>query len=200
MFSGLVERVGVVVERKELPSGVRLEIEHDFEPLDLGESVATSGVCLTVVADEARGPRRVFAVELSVETLERTTLGEATVGARVNLERSLTLSTKLGGHLVTGHVDARARVVQLEFLGEMTKVTLEVPPSVARFTAEKGSLTVEGVSLTINRATRETVELLLIPHTRAVTTLGELSVGRAVNVEVDLVARYVARLVEFREG
>lgn len=200
MFSGLVERVGVVVERKELPSGVRLEIEHDFEPLDLGESVATSGVCLTVVADEARGPRRVFAVELSVETLERTTLGDATVGARVNLERSLTLSTKLGGHLVTGHVDARARVVQLEFLGEMTKVTLEVPPSVARFTAEKGSLTVEGVSLTINRATRETVELLLIPHTRAVTTLGELSVGRAVNVEVDLVARYVARLAEFREG
>lgn len=200
MFSGLVERVGVVVERAELPSGVRLGIEHGFSPLELGESIATSGVCLTVIADEARGPSRVFSADLSVETLARTTLGEARPGTRVNLERSLTLSTKLGGHLVTGHVDGRGRVVALEALGEMTKATLEVPPNVAPFTAEKGSLTVEGVSLTINRATRDTVELLLVPHTRAVTTLGDLAVGRVVNLEVDLVARYVARLIDFRQG
>jgi riboflavin synthase len=198
MFSGLVTQVGTVIGVAPLSSGVRLTIQHEFGPLELGESIMTSGACLTVVRDEEDGASRHYEAELSVETLERTTLGTLVVGSKVNLERSVTLSTKLGGHLVTGHVDGKGRITSLTPLGEMMEVVVAVPEAIAPLTAEKGSLTVEGVSLTINRAERASVTLLLVPHTRSVTTLGALKLGQEVNLEADLVARYVARLLEFR--
>jgi riboflavin synthase len=199
MFSGLVEGIGTLVARASLASGERFVISHGLGELGLGASIAVSGACLTVTAEEKDGERSRFSVELSVETLARTQLGKLELGDPVNLERSLTLATRLGGHLVTGHVDAVAEIAAVDPLGDMTRVTVALPPAIAPYVAEKGSLTVDGVSLTVNEVTRETASLLLIPHTRSVTTLGRLTPGRNVNLEVDLVARYVARLLSFRE-
>jgi riboflavin synthase len=194
MFSGLVSGVGKLVRKSEATAGQRLVLSHPYGPLSLGESIAVQGVCLTVVeSDDVE-----FVVDVSPETLERTTLGELGEGAAVNLERALLASDRLGGHLVSGHVDGTGRVEALEALGEMMRVELTLPTELSRYVAEKGSLTVDGVSLTVNGVGPVSASLLLIPHTRAVTTLGELEVGRRVNLEVDLVARYVERLLSTR--
>ncbi|HSC88715.1 MAG TPA: riboflavin synthase [Polyangiaceae bacterium] len=195
MFSGLVAGVGRIRARSALAAGQRFVISHPFGQLELGESIAVQGVCLTVTGwEEHEGESRFF-VELSPETLARTTLGQLPDDGAVNLERALRASDRLGGHLVTGHVDAVGRVERLEALGEMMRVVVSVPAGLSRFVAEKGSLTVEGVSLTVNAVSGDQAELLLIPHTRAVTTLGGLTDGAPVNLEVDLVARYVERLL-----
>jgi riboflavin synthase len=167
---------------------------HGFSNLTLGESVALNGACLTLIAfDDEK-----FDVELSEETLKLTTWGDLSVGEEVNMERALRAGDRLGGHMVTGHVDGIATVVALEPEGEMSRISLDVPADLSRFIARKGSLTVDGVSLTVNSVEKQRVDLLIIPHTRSVTTLGTLALGQRTNIEVDLVARYVDRLLEAR--
>lgn len=194
MFTGLVEAQGSLLSRTTQVGGVRLTFSHPGFHLTLGESIALSGTCLTVVAFDAQS----FSVELSQETLALTTLGQLEVGHKVNLERALLASDRLGGHLVTGHVDGVGIIDALLPDGEMTRVQLTPPAALSRYIAKKGSLTVDGVSLTVNEVTEQGVELLLIPHTQAVTTLGALVVGKSVNLEVDILARYVERMLSFQ--
>ena len=194
MFTGLVEARGALLSRTTQVGGVRLSFSHPGFELTLGESVAISGACLTVVAFDAES----FFVELSQETLALTTLGQLELGHYVNLERALRASDRLGGHLVTGHVDGVGVISALLPEGEMTRVVLEPPPALLRYIAKKGSLTLDGVSLSVNDVSDNQVELLLIPHTQAVTTLGGLEPGSAVNLEVDILARYVERMLSFQ--
>ncbi len=193
MFTGIVTDVGRVrsIERR---GDVRFTIETGFDVADLpvGASVACAGVCLTVVAvlDGA------FAVDASAETLSRTTLGGWREGSRVNLERALRVGDELGGHITTGHVDAVGRVVGITPDGDSLRMEFEVPKPLARFVAEKGSICIDGVSLTVNAVDGPRFGVNIIPHTREHTTLGALAPGDAVNVEIDILARYVARLAE----
>lgn len=203
MFTGLVEGLGRILRVEPIDGGGRrLALSHDLagDDLNLGESIAVDGACLTVVrfggSPGAPAGERWFEAELSPETLQRTTLGQLATGHLVNLERSLRLGDRLGGHLVTGHVDGVAPVATLTTSGDMTEVTLEAPSELASFIAEKGSVTLSGVSLTVNRVEEQRFGVQLIPHTRAVTTLGAWTAGQLVNLEVDLIARYVGRLMK----
>ena len=195
MFTGLVEAVSHLQSRAPLTSGERMKFSHSFENLGLGESIAVNGACLTVVAFDDSS----FEVELSEETLALTNLGALAPFARVNLERALRAGDRLGGHMVTGHVDGLATLSGLEERGDMLGLSLTIPLDLAGFVARKGSLTVDGVSLTVNQVSGCIAELLLIPHTQEVTTLKGLKVGQRFNIEVDLVARYVERLLQARE-
>lgn len=199
MFTGLVETVGEVVGSEPLEGGGRrLIIAHQLpgEDLVLGESIAVNGACLTVVDfQRAEAHQQQFSADLSPETLHRTTLGHLVCGAQVNLERSVRVGDRLGGHLVTGHVDGVATVAQVTTRGDMTEVYVDAPTELSRFIAEKGSVTLAGVSLTVNGVEGARFSVQLIPHTRAVTTLGLLVAGDHLNIEVDLVARYVQRLM-----
>jgi riboflavin synthase len=192
MFSGLVAAVGRVARVEVAENGATLGVTCPFGPLVLGESICVSGACLTVAALLPGG----FAADLSRETLDRTSLGRLAAGDAVNLERALSLGERLGGHLVTGHVDGLSRVLRVESLGAARGIELECPAALSRYVAEKGSVTLDGVSLTVNRAVGTRFEVMLIPHTLEVTTLGSIEVGRELNLEVDLVARYVARWLE----
>ena len=199
MFTGLVQATGRLRRRTPQASGFRLDIDAPFgpvAPLVLGESISVSGACLTVTEALAEG----FSADVSVETHERTTLGELPVGSGVNLERSLSIGDRLGGHLVTGHVDGVARVTAATREGDALRVTLEPPAELGRFIAEKGSVALDGVSLTVNRTTGGTFEVMLIPHTLSVTTLERIEPGRRLNLEVDLLARYVVRYFEATGG
>ncbi len=191
MFTGLIETTGVLAAREARGPGasliVRAEMAH--EPLALGESISVDGCCLSVV-ELAPGE---VAVDATAETLARTTLGALPVGKRVNLERAVRAGDRLGGHLVTGHVDAVGKLLERREVGEAVAMRFSLPAELARFVAEKGSVAVSGVSLTVNAAGDTTFEVMIIPITLRVTTLGELAVGDPVNLEVDLVARYVAR-------
>ena len=197
MFTGLVEELGRVHAVEERPDGRRFWIAASrvLEDARVGDSLACSGCCLTAVAVE---PGR-FAVEAVPETLRLTTLSAWRVGTDVNLERSLRLSDRLGGHLVQGHVDGvgevRARAVE----GDGARVTIALPAALARFVALKGSLAVDGVSLTVAGLTDSTCEIAYIPHTLAVTSAGSYVPGTRVNLEVDLLARYLARMLEVGE-
>lgn len=193
MFTGLVEAKSRLLKRESLPADAgRFTFQSPFSDLSLGESIAVSGACLTVVKFDEQS----FEVEASHETLRLTTLGELREGEAVNLERAIEAGARLGGHLVTGHVDGIAELSSLSMVGEMCELVLDVPADLARYIAKKGSLTVDGVSLTVNDTKGTRVELLIIPHTRAVTTLGNLKEGSKVNIEIDLVARYVERLLQ----
>jgi riboflavin synthase len=192
VFTGIVTSTGRVVSARRTSAGARLAFEASLGALVSGESVAVSGVCLTALSPSEPG----FEADLSAETLERTTLGALGPGARVNLERSLTPADRLGGHWVTGHVDGVVRVSALSELGESTRVELACPAELLRYVAPKGSVTLDGVSLTVNDVTAETFFVMLIPHTRAVTTLGTLALGARLNLEVDVLMRYVARWLE----
>ena len=195
MFTGLVEEKGVLLSRRTVPTGVLLHVGTTCKGLSLGESVAVEGACLTVTRVTPEG----FEADVSGETLARTTLGTLAVRAPVNLERSLTLSARLGGHLVSGHVDGvctlTARVGE-DGGGAASSLTFEFSPTLARFIAEKGSVAINGVSLTVNAARARTFDVTVIPHTAKVTSIGDLQIGQAVNLEVDLLARYVARLLD----
>ena len=194
MFTGLVEEQGIVLAAEARPEGRRFWIgaERVMEGLGIGDSVACSGCCLTAVAVE---PRR-FAVEAVPETLRRTTLGEWREGTAVNLERSLRFGDRLGGHLMQGHVDATGVVTSVAPEGDGRRVTLELPAEIRRFVAWKGSLAVDGVSLTVAGLTDRACEIAYIPHTLAVTTAGSYAAGTRVNLEVDLLARYLARMLD----
>ena len=192
MFTGIITDLGRV--RRIVAGGDRrLEIAtaHDTGSVAIGASIACSGACLTVVD---KGPGW-FAVSVSAETLSRTTLGAWTEGTPVNLERSLKAGDELGGHLVLGHVDGIARVAAAAPEGDSLRVDFEAPADLARFIAAKGSVTLDGVSLTVNDVAGGRFGINLIPHTRRVTTLGGLRAGDGINLEIDVVARYVARLL-----
>ncbi len=191
MFTGIVTHVGRIRAVEERGGGRLFVVEPPFDArtLEVGASVAHDGVCLTVT-DHVDGGYTVFAIP---ETLSRTTLGAWRPGRRVNLERSLRLGDELGGHLVFGHVDAVGEVLELERVGEMWRMVISLPPALAPLVAVKGSIAVDGVSLTVTEAAADRFAVTLIPHTRAVTTLGERRPGDRVNVEVDMLARYVAR-------
>lgn len=194
MFTGLIEELGRVAAVEERPAGRRFWIAaaRVLEDAHVGDSIACCGCCLTAVAVE---PGR-FAVEAVPETLARTTLGDWQSGTAVNLERSLRLGERLGGHLVQGHVDAVGVVTAVTPEGDGRRVTLSLPRELHRFVALKGSLSVDGVSLTVAGITDDGCEIAYIPHTLAVTTAGHYRPGTRVNLEVDLLARYLARMLE----
>jgi len=192
MFTGIVTDVGRV--REVVPGGDTrfvIETRYDTAAIALGASIACAGVCLTVVD---RAPGR-FAVDVSGETLSRTTLGSWRPGTRVNLERPLALGDELGGHIVQGHVDAVARIVGRRPEGDSVRFLVELPPAYARAVAPKGSVALDGVSLTVNEVDDNRFGVNIIPHTLAATTFGEAGEGTHVNFEMDVLARYVARLL-----
>jgi riboflavin synthase len=192
MFTGIVEEVGSIRGRKERGPGARLSIGCGFRPLAMGESISVGGVCLTVDAISDDG----FEADCSAETLQRSTLAAMRPGARVNLERALLPTSRLGGHLVGGHVDATARLLGRGPLGDATQLRFELPPEMARFVAPKGSIAIDGVSLTVNVVDAGGFEVVVIPHTLRATTLAELQVGDRVNLEADVLARYVVRQLD----
>jgi len=196
MFTGLVELKGHLARRSRRGPGYRLFVEASLGALTLGESISVSGACLTVVSSDGRG----FEADVSLESAERTTLGQLAIGASVNLERALKVGDRLGGHLVSGHVDAVGKVLQIAPAGEAQRVTIGFPAQLARFIAEKGSITLDGVSLTVNAVSDSELSVMVIPHTLAVTTLGELKPGAPINLEVDTLARYAVRFLEVSAG
>jgi riboflavin synthase len=196
MFTGLISDMGVVERLEPRAGGARITIRPTSLPvdeLDPGESVACNGACLTVV--ERGGGRMTF--DAVPETLARTTLGAWKQGTRVNLERALRLSDRLGGHLVQGHVDGVGKVLARVTEGLGARLTVSLPPGIAPLVAEKGSIAIDGVSLTVARAGRDRFEVALIPETLSRTILGAAAPGTQVNLEADVVARHVARLREF---
>lgn len=194
MFTGIVSEVGRIRRVEPRAGDLRLLVEVTALPPERmrpGDSICVSGVCLTVTAADARG----FAADVSRETLACTTLAALAPGSEVNIEAALRAGDPLGGHLVSGHVDGIAEVVALAPDARSTRVRIRVPAALARYVAPKGSVAIDGVSLTVNEVDGEIFGINLIPHTQAVTTLGRLRAGQKVNLEVDQVARYVERLL-----
>jgi riboflavin synthase len=193
MFTGLVEEIGTVAALDVRSDGARLRISATrvVEGLALGDSVAVDGACLTVVAIHDDG----FEIDAVAETLRRTALGDRSAGERVNLERALRAGDRLGGHLVQGHVDGTGRISSVTDAGTGARIGVTAPPEILRYVVEKGSITVDGVSLTVAAREGEGFAVALIPHTLGATTLGGMVAGRRVNLEVDLVAKYVEALV-----
>jgi riboflavin synthase len=201
MFTGIVTDVGDVLAIEERAEGLRrltVGCGYDRASIAIGASIACSGPCLTVTATGEQGGRTTFAVDAAAETLAVTTVGRWHPGMRVNLERALKVGDELGGHIVSGHVDGIAEVVAREDMPDMARFTIRVPKPLARFIAPKGSVALDGISLTVNDVTDDTFSVLIIPHTLAVTTFGALRRGDALNLEVDQMARYAARLMEAR--
>ena len=197
MFTGIITDVGEILaleNRGDLRA--RIGTGYDIAGMDIGASIASDGVCLTVV-DKGSDPQGWYDVDISAETVSKTALGAWQVGKRVNLERALKVGDELGGHIVSGHVDGVATIVDMTDEGDSTRVTLEAPADLARFIAPKGSVALNGTSLTINEVNGARFGINFIPHTKSVTTWGDASVGDAVNLEVDTMARYVARLQDY---
>lgn len=201
MFTGIVTDIGEVVAVRQRAEGLhRIKIACSYPRASIveGASIACSGACLTVVGIGEEDGRTWFAVDAAAETLRLTTVGGWRHGTMINLERPLKVGDELGGHIVAGHVDGLATLVKREDLTEMSRMTLRAPKPLARFIAPKGSVTLDGASLTVNEVDGDTFTVLIIPHTLKVTTLGALAVGHEINLEVDLMARYAARLMEAR--
>ena len=197
MFTGLIEGIGRLASRQTCGGDARLRIDVGslpFAAVQLGESIAVNGVCLTVVAFDARS----FEADASTETLALTTLGELPLGRALNLERAMRPTDRLGGHMVSGHVDGVGRVQQVRDDARAQRWRFGAPAALLRYVAGKGSICVDGVSLTVNAVDGEGFEVALVPHTVAHTAFGATTVGDAVNLEVDMVARYVERLLQAR--
>jgi riboflavin synthase len=192
VFTGLVEDVGRLLSRTPRGPGARLRVATRLSPLVLGESIAVMGVCLTVekILDGA------FEADASSETVSRSTLGRLPTGHRLHLERAVPVGGRLGGHIVSGHVDGLGRLVERKPLGEAIDLTFAYDASLAAFLAEKGSIAVDGVSLTINAVERDRFHVAVIPHTQDETLLADMTVGTYANLEVDVLARYVARWLQ----
>jgi riboflavin synthase len=199
MFTGIVTDVGTVASVSPLPQGVRLRIDTAYDPqtIAIGASISCAGVCLTVVALPEQGSnQRWFEVEAWEEALRLTTASGWQVGTRINLERALKIGDELGGHIVSGHVDGMAEIVERKDEGDAVRFRLEAPRELAKFIAPKGSVALDGTSLTVNGVEGRLFDVLLIHHSLTVTTWGERQVGDRVNLEVDTMARYAARLAE----
>lgn len=195
MFTGIITDIGRIVAAEERGDlRLRIACGYDMESVDLGASIACSGVCLTVV-DKGEDW---FAVDVSHETVGRSAPDLWKEGARLNLERSLRLGDELGGHIVTGHVDGVGEVVSAEPSGDSNRIVIAAPETLAPYIAEKGSIAVDGASLTVNEVDGARFGINIIPHTAAQTTLGELAAGRRVNIEIDILARYIGRMLEMR--
>ena len=194
MFSGIIANVGLINRAEDRDGGLRLSVAAgalDMDDVQIGDSIAVNGVCLTVVALNGNE----FTVDVSRETLN-CTVGLERQGGHVNLEKALRLSDRLGGHLVSGHVDGVGEVVAFNDIGESWQLAVRVPQQLAKYIAVKGSITINGVSLTVNQVAGSEFEVNLIPHTLEVTTLDELKAGDKVNLEIDLIARYVERMMQ----
>jgi riboflavin synthase len=201
MFTGIVTDLGEVrsvTPRADNLHRITILTRYPTEGIALGASIACSGVCLTVVDTGEENGRTWFAVDAGAETLALTTVGTWEHGTRVNLERALKIGDELGGHIVSGHVDGLATVLKREDMTDMARFTLRAPHALARFIAQKGSVALDGVSLTVNTVENDEFSVLIIPHTLSVTTLGAWHAGDAVNLEVDTMARYAARLTDAR--
>jgi riboflavin synthase len=193
MFTGIITDIGEIRELEQRGDlRARIGTSYDTSGIDMGASIASDGVCLTVIAlgDDW------YDVEISAETVSKTNLGDWTVGKRVNLERALKVGDELGGHIVSGHVDGVAEIVAMEDEGDSTRVTLRAPTELAKFIAPKGSVALNGTSLTVNDVDGCDFGINFIPHTKEATTWGDAKVGQSINLEIDTLARYVARLNE----
>jgi riboflavin synthase len=194
MFTGIIQDVGRILALEQLGGDTRLSVgvdRLDLSRVARGDSIAVAGVCLTVVALEPRA----FSADVSRETLALTTIGDWRLGRRVNLEPALRAGEALGGHLVSGHIDGVAEVSERADVARSQRFRIRVPPALARYIARKGSVALDGVSLTVNATEQQEFEVNLVPHTLAVTTLADLAIGDHVNLEVDLIARYTERLL-----
>ncbi len=198
MFSGIIADIGTITRTEDRNGGLCLSVETHalgMDDVQLGDSIAVNGVCLTVVKKSSNE----FSVDVSRETLD-CTVGLDRQGALVNLEKALRLSDRLGGHLVSGHVDGVGEVVAFNDTGESWRLVVRAPHQLAKYIAVKGSITINGVSLTVNQVAGSEFEVNLIPHTLSVTTLSELRAGAKVNLEIDLIARYVERMLAAQKG
>jgi riboflavin synthase len=201
MFTGIVTDVGELIEVEQRAEGLRrLKIACGYarDSIAIGASISHSGVCLTVVETARAGNRTAVSVDAAAETLAMTTAKDWTRGTRLNLERAMKVGDELGGHIVAGHVDGVAELLSREDLPDMARLVLRAPRELMRLIATKGSVALDGVSLTVNAVTDDTFSVLIIPHTLAVTTLGAAKAGDKMNLEVDQMARYAARLMETR--
>jgi riboflavin synthase len=199
MFTGITTDLGEVIAVEPRAEGLRrlkVACAYPRESIAIGASISHSGVCLTVVETAPAGNRTAISVDAAAETLRMTTAGAWKQGTRLNLERALKVGDELGGHIVAGHVDGTAELVSREDFTDMARVTLRAPRELMRFVATKGSVALDGVSLTVNEVTADTFSVLIIPHTLSVTTLGAAKPGDTLNLEIDLMARYAARLME----
>ena len=197
MFTGIITDIGTVIDLDQQGDlRARIQTGYDTGTIDMGASIASDGVCLTVVDLGDNW----YDVQISAETVSKTNLDRWAIGTKVNLERALRVGDELGGHIVSGHVDGVAKVVSVEDEGDSTRVTLRAPEDLARFIAPKGSVALNGTSLTVNDVDGAEFGINFIPHTKQVTTWGEVAAGDAVNLEIDTLARYVARLAEMPQG
>ena len=194
MFTGIILGKGKVVEKRASGSGMVFSLESDFDLTDPeeGESIAVNGVCLTALNISARR----FTVDVSPESLARTNLGKLAVGSKVNLERALRLSDRLGGHMVSGHVDAVSTVLERRPVGDFVQFTFGISAGLSRYIIEKGSIGIDGTSLTVNSCDDKSFSIVVIPHTLDVTLLGTLREGDSVNIEVDLIGKYVEKMLQ----
>ena len=199
MFTGIITDIGTILET-ELRGDLRARIgtSYDIGSIDIGASIACDGVCLTVIA-LGTDPRNWFDVEISAETVSKTNIGQGNwqAGKRLNLERALKVGDELGGHIVSGHVDGVAEIIEMHDEGDSTRVTLRAPEKLAQFIAPKGSVALNGTSLTVNEVNGTDFGINFIPHTKAVTTWGQVQTGDLINIEIDTLARYVARLQDW---
>lgn len=194
MFTGIITDIGRVIElKKEGDIHAKIATSYDTSSIDIGASIACNGVCLTVTG-LGTDPEPWFSVDMSAETAEKTTAGDWAEGTRLNLERALRVGDELGGHIVSGHVDGIAEVVAIRDEGDSTRIRFRAPAHLARFIAPKGSIALDGTSLTVNEVEGVEFGVNLIPHTKEVTTWRDIGVGGRVNLEIDTLARYVARL------
>ncbi len=194
MFTGIIQAVGEISKLEQRAGDVRLHVltgQLDLSDVALGDSIAVNGVCLTAVELPGNG----FVADVSRETLSLTSLGQLAGGSRVNLEKALTLATRLGGHMVSGHVDGLGEVIERHGDARSVRFSIRAPAELARYIAHKGSITIDGASLTVNAVSGAVFELNIVPHTLQETIMGEYAAGRKVNLEVDLVARYLERLL-----
>jgi len=201
MFTGITTDIGEILAVEPRAEGLRrltVACGYDRASIAIGASIACSGICLTVVETGTTSGRTTFTVDTAAETLKVTTAGRWAKGTRLNLERSLKVGDELGGHIVAGHADGVAELAKRDDLPDMARLTFRAPTPLMRFIASKGSVALDGVSLTVNEVTREEFSVLIIPHTLAVTTFGAARAGDAMNLEIDQMARYAARLMETR--